>query len=183
MKFKNTILIVVSLFICNICSAKTYSPDIWGLWQVDNCQSTRTRVLLTQAMQSTLIMKGGKTGKCSIQSGDFLDPYTGSTLHYSDGLDIDHIVPRKWAWEHGASRWRQKKRYAFGNDPLNLVGVDNSTNRSKGDKPPSQWLPPNNVFQCEYVYRFNAVVKMYKLTYDAKEKAFVTDMLNNICKE
>lgn len=156
-----------------------YGPNIWGMWQVHKCISVRTTVLLTQAVPDTVVMKGSK---CSIQSGSFMDPYTGITQQYKDGLDIDHIVPRKWAWDHGASRWTLKQRYAFANDPLNLVAVSDNVNRSKGDKPPSMWLPSNPLFKCEYVTRYDLVVKKYKLKYDAREKAFVKTNLKTFCK-
>lgn len=180
MQFKHLFLIAF-LFIIMDCKveAKEYSPDIWGMWQVNKCKSVRTYVLLDQVVVNTLVMKGSK---CAIQSGDFLDPYTGKTIPYKDGLDIDHIVPRKWAWDRGASRWQQHTRYAFANDLVNLVAVDDSTNRSKGDKPPSKWLPPNTEFHCEYIYRFDGVVKKYKLKYDPQESIFIKNTLSNKCK-
>jgi len=36
------------------------------------------------------------------------------------------------------------KRLALANDPLNLMAVDASTNRSKGDGDTASWLPPNS---------------------------------------
>ena len=37
-----------------------------------------------------------------------------------------------------------KEGLALANDPLNLMAVDASTNRSKGDGDTASWLPPNS---------------------------------------
>ncbi|WP_236079024.1 HNH endonuclease family protein [Marinobacter nauticus] len=45
-------------------------------------------------------------------------------------VDIDHVVPLNWAWGHGASSWPRQKREKFANDPVNLIPVEASLNRS-----------------------------------------------------
>ncbi|WP_421921504.1 HNH endonuclease family protein [Marinobacter salarius] len=48
----------------------------------------------------------------------------------SSEIDIDHIVPLKWAWERGAKGWTRAKRERFANDMVNLSPVDLGLNRS-----------------------------------------------------
>lgn len=74
-------------------------------------------------------------------------------------VDIDHIVPLSWAWKYGANKWTQEKREQFANDPRNLIAVEASLNRQKGDKGPDEWLPPKNIGQ--YQQRFLRVKKSY----------------------
>ena len=78
-----------------------------------------------------------RSGRCTIVSGTLNDPYTGTSIHYQRGgaseVDIDHVVALSNAWQTGAFAFPFAKRVALANDPLNLVAVDASTNRQKGD--------------------------------------------------
>lgn len=87
--------------------------------------------------------------------------FTGNVISDAKLLDIDHVVPLKWAWEHGAQDWHKAKRVKFANDPINLIAVEASLNRAKGAQGPDQWLPPKN--QCQYIVRFLRIVKQYQL--------------------
>ena len=60
--------------------------------------------------------------------------YSGEVIFDASKLDIDHIVPLKWDWGHGANEWSKEKREKFANDPVNLVAVEASLNRQKGAK-------------------------------------------------
>ncbi|WP_407695840.1 GmrSD restriction endonuclease domain-containing protein [Shewanella avicenniae] len=73
------------------------------------------------------------------------------------------------AWQHGADKWSQDRREQFANDQRNLVAVEASLNRSKGDKGLDEWLPPAN--QCQYIARFLRVLKQYQLNVSATEEA------------
>ena len=90
-------------------------------------------------------------------------PYTGTIIDNPGLLDIDHIVPLKWAWDHGANRWTDEQRMEFANDPENLVPVLASANRAKGSKGPNQWLPPLASYRAAYVARFNRIRTKYGL--------------------
>lgn len=103
----------------------------------------------------------------------WLDPYTGSLVTDPGRLDIDHIVPLSWAWDHGADQWDQGTREAFANDPLNLLPVLAGANRSKGAKGPDEWMPPNVAFWPAYLVRFMAVVERYGLTLTDTERAAI----------
>jgi len=78
-------------------------------------------------------------------------------------LDADHVVPLKWAWEHGASAWTDEQREAFANDSDNIVMVLAAANRSKGAKGPDDWMPPNRAYHVQYLERFDAICKKYGL--------------------
>ena len=45
-------------------------------------------------------------------------------------MGTKHVVPLKWAWDHGADTWSRDKREKFANDPVNLWSVELSLNRS-----------------------------------------------------
>jgi len=92
-------------------------------------------------------------------------------------VDIDHMVALSDAWQKGAKYWDAGKRIALANDPLNLLSVDASTNRSKGDGDTATWVPPNKAYRCAYVASQVAVKKKYGLWVSAAEKAAMEKVL------
>ncbi len=121
--------------------------------------------------------------RATVQSGILDDPYTGRRIEFTrdqpNAVQIDHLVPLSWAWRNGAWRLTQEERIAFANDPNNLLAVDGPTNQGKGDKGPSQWLPANEGFQCEYSERFTDVVFSYDLSLPDDDRAALTSLLTD----
>lgn len=89
--------------------------------------------------------------------------YSGSLIDDPGRLDIDHVVPLAWAWSHGANAWTRERRMVFANDPLNLLVVHLSANRSKGSRGPDEWMPANVAAWLVYLDRFVTVVHRYGL--------------------
>jgi hypothetical protein len=110
---------------------------------------------------------------CRVASGVLADPYTATRITFVRGaseVDIDHVVALSDAWQKGAWRWSTAEREAFANDPVNLLAVDASTNRAKGDGDAATWLPPNKSFRCAYVARQVTVKTKYHLAVTAAER-------------
>jgi hypothetical protein len=119
---------------------------------------------------------------CKVLSGSLApDPYTGTTIRFTYGgaseVDIDHLVALSDAWQKGAASWPAGKRLALANDPLNLLAVDSSANRSKGDGDTATWLPANKAFRCTYVARQVAVKGKYGVWVTAAEQDAMTRVL------
>lgn len=127
-----------------------------------DCQNSRHEALIAQST-GPVRYKGGR--QCQVTAGRWISPFTGAVIHDPSKMDIDHVVPLKWAWSHGASHWPRDKRERFANDPANLLSVEASLNRQKGAKGLDEWLPPAN--QCQYALRFMRVVKTYQLAMPA----------------
>ena len=51
-----------------------------------------------------------------------------------------------------------------------LVAVTASTNRSKSDRDPAEWMPPRSGSHCWYAQAWVAVKYKYNLSVDSKEK-------------
>jgi Protein of unknown function (DUF1524) len=130
-------------------------------WTSRNGCDTRDRVLRRDLRQIT--REPGSV--CEVHSGVLTDPYTTRAIRFVRGgeseVDIDHVVALGDAWQKGAQRWSRERRVAFANDPLNLLAVDASVNRQKGDSDAASWLPPNKRFRCRYVARQIAVKRRY----------------------
>jgi hypothetical protein len=109
-----------------------------------------------------------------VLSGRLADPYTSAMIAFVRGgaseVDIDHVVALGDAWQKGAQRWPRRERVAFANDPLNLLAVDASANRQKGDGDAATWLPANKAFRCAYVARQVSVKLKYALAVTAAER-------------
>lgn len=133
-----------------------------------DCRDTRDEVL---AAESLVAVEG-----CDIQSGEWRSYYDGDTTKDSTGFDIDHLVPLAEAWDSGARRWTPGTRKRFANDlhdPRTLVAVSASSNRTKGDRDPAEWMP--ELAGCRYVRQWVAVKIRWRLKVDATEKQFLTD--------
>jgi hypothetical protein len=137
-----------------------YNRDDWGGW-IDadgDCQDTRAEILIRDSLQPVKFRAGRE---CSVSSGLWLLPHTGGTLTNARQLDIDHIIPLKWAHGHGGDRWTADRKRAFANDPANLLATSASANRSKGAKGPDQWMP--SIDQCMYAKRWESLLGKYQL--------------------
>ena len=123
-----------------------------------DCQDSRAEALIAQ---STTKVRFADEGRCRVVSGRWISPFTGKVIQNSSEIDIDHLVPLKWAWGRGAKGWTKADLERFANDVVNLWPVELSLNRSKGAAGPNAWLPPSG--QCGYVARFVRIVKQYDL--------------------
>jgi hypothetical protein len=131
---------------------------------------------------SAQVYRPGTSG-CVVLSGLRNDPYTGSVIAFQRGgrseIDIDHVVALSNGWVSGAARWTDERRLQFANDPLNLLAVDASANRQKGDGDAATWLPPHKPFRCAYVARQIAVKQNYQLTVTPAEKSAMERVLTS----
>jgi len=142
-----------------------------------DCLNTRHELLLK--LSTSTIDYGNN--KCSVGRGKWLDPYTGKTFYNSRDLDVDHLVPLKWAWLHGADSWTAEKRRKFANDYSNLFAVEASANRQKGAKGPLEWLPPEESFQCQYTLRFKRIALSYGLKFTKHEAVALRQLQKAKC--
>jgi hypothetical protein len=107
------------------------------------------------------------THDCVVVRGTLADPYTAHTIEFVKGagtsVDIDHVVALSNSWQTGSYAWDEARRTALANDPLNLLAVDASANRQKGDADAATWLPSSRASRCSYVARQIAVKATYRL--------------------
>lgn len=138
-----------------------------------DCQNARAEALIgTSTVQP---VQFASADRCRVARGRWISPFTGKVIQNSSNIDIDHVVPLAWAWEHGAWQWSDEKRERFANDLTHLWPVELGLNRSKGAQGPDEWLPPTG--QCGYVSRFVRTVKKYGLSFTVSESRWVSDFL------
>jgi len=141
--------------------------------------------MLTRDLSNPVYKDG--TRDCVVLSGDLADPYTATRIRFVQGdgtlVDIDHVVALGNVWVTGGSGWGIRKRAAIANDPLNLLPVDASANRQKGDGDAATWLPSNKPFRCAYVARQVTVKAKYGLWVTAPERGAIARVLSGCPEE
>lgn len=157
----------------------TYNRDDYLPYWADadgDCINTRHEVLILESRVPVTMTENG----CSVALGEWYDPLTDQTFTDPSDVDIDHHVALSEAHRSGAAEWDTAKKRAFANDLVNsyaLQAMDDSTNASKSDKDPANWLPPNESFRCDYVKNWVEVKSLYNLTYDDAEKSAIEQIL------
>jgi hypothetical protein len=153
-----------------------YDRSDWPHWldSDKDCQNTRHEILIQTSIKP---VKFKSDRQCNVLSGEWFDSYSGETYFVSNELDLDHIVPLKFAHGHGGDKWSRDRKALFANDLANLILVQASLNRQKGAKGPDEWLPPNHQYRCEYIKLFNNVMAKYDLVYIPSEQRIVNKMI------
>lgn len=158
-----------------------YDRSDWPHWldSDKDCQNTRHEILI-QTSTKAVSFKSEK--QCSVLSGEWYDPYSSETFTISKDLDLDHIVPLKFAHGRGGSSWTRQQKAIFANDRDNLILAQASLNRQKGAKGLNDWLPPNHQYRCDYIAHFNRVMDKYGLAYLASEQRIVNRLVKACSK-
>jgi len=166
--------ILETLTVADEVEENTYDRDFFNHWitQPDGCD-TRDAVLIRDGQNTSL------NAECKV-TGTWFSVYDAVTVTDPSDLDIDHMVPLKEAWVSGAYAWTDETREAYANDltnPVALVAVTASSNRSKGDRDPAEWMP-TMMDGCEYVTRWVDVKAEWNLTVDPTEKDAILSVLS-----
>lgn len=159
-----------------------YVRDEWGQW-IDadkNCRDTRQEVLIAESLVPVTLDERG----CRVLTGRWKCPYTGVESTDPRAFDIDHAVSLHEAHDSGGYLWDKARKQAFFNDlshPYNLVAVSLSTNRSKGDKPPQEWLPPLESARCQYLQAWVKTKRDWGLDVDCDEAKALASLIAQYC--
>ena len=146
-----------------------YDRDLFRHWidsDGDGC-NTRREVLIEEA-----VIRPQLSGDCDLSGGEWYSIYDDVTTNDPSDFDIDHLIPLKEAWDSGAHSWSSSQRRAFANDLANsqaLIAVTASSNRSKSDRDPADWLPPNQSYHCQYIIDWMTVKIFWNLSVDERE--------------
>lgn len=151
----------------------------WKHWAdlPGSCQSVRTAVLIRDAVKDTIRLS---PDGCRVESGEWIDPYTGAKIHDPTRLQVDHLVPLHVASDSGGAAWSPDKKRAYANDltyARHLVTTLASVNQEKGDRGPERWRPPNPAAACWYAEAWATVKFSWNLRATAQERAAVRGML------
>jgi len=156
-------------------ASNSYNRSFFPHWidsDRDGCD-TRREVLRRQSLRRV---------SCSLAGGVWVSKYDKLRTTNASSFDVDHFIPLKEAWESGAYAWDTETRTRFANDldyKFSLIAVSARSNRSKSDRDPNNWMPPNQSFKCKYVGRWIAVKYRWSLSVDLAEKQFLSSQVAN----
>ena len=142
--------------------------------------NTREEVLIAESLTKAQVDAYG----CKVIEGDWRSPYDNVAHTNPSELDIDHMIPLKEAWDSGAWNWTGAQRQSFANDlsdPRPLIAVTAGQNRSKSDKDPSNWIPPQKSHMCTYLAEWVAIKSHWKLSMDQSEFGRIKNLLTASC--
>lgn len=154
-------------------ASNSYNRELFRHWIDENGNrcDTRAEVLMRDTKSPVT-----RSGTCTVRTGKWLSVYDNQVITSAGSLDIDHVVALKEAWESGASGWTSSERQKFANDlgfNRSLIAVSASTNRSKSDRDPTDWLPPSTTYRCEYLVSWIQVKYRWRLAIDSAEKSII----------
>jgi len=156
--------------------ASGYDRDLFRHWtdaDGDGCNA-RYEVLIEESVTPVSISSG-----CKLSGGTWVSAFDLVETNDPSKFDVDHMVPLKEAWDSGAWAWDTKTREAYANDlgyEMSLIAVSASSNRSKSDRDPADWLPPNKDYWCEYITAWVQVKTRWSLSIDNAEKAKIAEV-------
>lgn len=159
-----------------------YSRSLFKHW-IDangNGCDTREEVLIAESQSKPQVDAYG----CKVIEGDWLSPYDNVMHTNPSNLDIDHMIPLKEAWDSGAWKWSAAQRQTFANDlsdPRALIAVTAGQNRSKSDRDPSNWIPPQKSYVCTYLSEWVAIKARWNLSMDQSEFGRIKNLLTASC--
>ena len=106
-----------------------------------------------------------------VYGGESVDPHN---------IDIDHVIPLKYAHEHGIGDSSSAFKQKLGLDTANMLPVCAHDNRSKGDKGPVEFMPEQN--KCIYAQKWLSISTKYRIHMDVADKKLISATLAS-CKE
>lgn len=166
--------IVLFLIFTYLLSAQTYNRKDYNVWKNYKC-NTRDLILIRDNYEK--IYKGNI---CDNKEGKWLLGYSNEFVTNSSLIDLDHIIPIKYAHDMGAYRWSKKNKQLFANDLDNLILSSKKENRTKQDNGPSQWMPKYN--RCEYSLRWKEISNKYNLTIKPEDLIVIENTITEECK-
>lgn len=160
-----------------------YDRDLFKHWSDadgDGCNA-RYEVLIEESLTPVTVASG-----CKLSGGTWVSAFDLKETNDPSTFDVDHLVPLKEAWDSGAWAWDAATRQAFANDldyDMSLVAVSASSNRSKSDRDPADWMPPNKDYWCEYITAWVQVKTRWSLSVDSAEKSKIEEVAEDCSGE
>lgn len=141
-----------------------------------SCLNTRGMVLVRDSKVPVTYSSNG----CTVQSGQWDEPYTGATVTEASEIQIDHFVPLKNAYVSGAYKWNFAKRCLYANfmgNDFQLLSTDGHENMAKSDSSPQGYMPPNRAYRCQYLQQWLKVKAIWDLGITPPEKVAVEALI------
>lgn len=134
-------------------------------WADDDGDGCNTRAEVLEAESTSPVTR--RAGTCTVLTGSWVDPYTGSTYTEASEVEVDHLVSLGDASASGGWAWSPDRKRAFANDlddAWSLNATAGAVNQRKADYGPDRWLPPAEATRCTYVAAYAGIKARWGLT-------------------
>lgn len=156
-----------------------YDRSLFPHWNVVDSPCTARQVVLQRDGHDVVT-----DDSCQPTAGSWWSAFDDEWVYDVPGdISVDHMVPLSEAWKTGAADWSTSQRADFANDvdSSQLWLATPSSNGSKGDKDPSEWMPDNTSVHCDYVKSWINVKYEYDLTITSEEESTLSSTLDGSC--
>lgn len=160
----------------------------FGGWLRDrsngSCLNTRGKVLVRDSARDVTYKPGSSPDKpqqCTVDGGEWNDPYTAHVFTSAQDIQIDHLVALKNAYMTGAYEWDFKKRCLYANylgNNFHLLSVNGRENQLKSDHTPEGYIPPNGSYVCQFVKQWLNVKLIWSLRITPKEATAIDQIVS-----
>lgn len=133
-------------------------------------------------VRDAILIRDGKnvevTKDCKIHGGNWVDPYgfhsydedknedtylIDQMFEKPGDMDIEHIVSLSRIHQSGGQNMTDEEKQKIATDPNNLIVTAASSNRSKGDMGPAEYMPYNPEYVCTFTEKYTDVLLTYGL--------------------
>ena len=166
-------LILFFLFVISL-NSQLYNKEEYNVWKMHKCD-TRDLILLKENYDMQF-----KGNVCDIKEGRWFVEYSNEFFTNSSLIDVDHIIPLRYAHEMGAAKWSKRKKETFANDLENLIISSRKDNRTKKDRGPSEWMPRYN--RCAYVVNWQKISTKYQLSLKSSDLTVIENTIKEECQ-
>jgi hypothetical protein len=149
----------------------------WITLAPNDCVDVRNRVLIRDSLKPVQMRPAAP---CKVGLGAWYDPYTSKTFENSTEVQIDHFVPLKDVYINGAWKWNFQQRCTYANYMGfrdHLKPVSGPENMFKSDHSPSDYMPPNPDYKCEYLKTWLTIKLIWKLGMQRAEAAAIKQLV------
>lgn len=158
---------------------RPFSPRDWQP-RTRSCQKAYTQAL---AKASTVDIRYAKKGDCVfVVEGEWLDPYTTEVITELGDIALDQLVSYREAHRYGGAYWSHAQRMELVSDSDNIVPVASMSKKARAGKSPTQWMPENKAYWCDYIVRREIIQRKYKLYLPREEREFQQEIKKLYCK-
>ena len=144
------------------------------------CQKALTRAL---AKASRVDISYAKKDECLfVVKGEWEDPYTTEVISDLRNVGLDQLVSYKEVHRYGGAYWTRIQRMELVNDSDNIVPVSAKSKKERAGRPPTEWMPENKAYWCDYIVKREIIQRKYKLYLPREEREFQEKIKKLHCK-
>jgi hypothetical protein len=170
------IKLILLIFFCTfpLKADQLYNKKDYNVWKSYKC-NTRDLLLIKENLNLQI-----QRNICDIKEGNWFVKYSNEFINDSSLIDVDHIIPLRYAHEAGGFNWSKRKKEIFANDLENLVISSRKDNRTKKDSGPSEWMPEYN--RCLYVFKWKKITEKYELKIKPIDSYTIENIIKKECQ-